>query len=345
MLGGVELAQDRRRGGGAERPDRVGAERRQVGGGHPDGLGHEPGEHAVEVARGEVLAQPRLEGRVDRLLARRQRRALVRDDAPDRGGPQARPERDAPAQRVPHDVDRPARLAGQRPRRRRRGRRTRARCRRRPDPRPRSRRVRAGRRRGAATAWRGPVRRRAMCGGRRSCRGPGSATGRAPASNTAIGTPSGAVTRRPGRSGKGGAADGAGDGAGTPARPLAAAAAAASSSSHTACGRRAAPTGSSRTSAPAQARASRSALPAPVVIRTTRRAAAISRGWSVTRSTCGSTCVGAGTATPLAVASQTAEPGKMDRTWPSGPTPMIRTSNTGSPFGPAAGPARSISAA
>ena len=115
-LGGVELAQDRRRGGGAERPDRVGAERREVRRRHADGLGHEPGEHAVEVARGEVRAQARLERRVDRRpRPAPERRALVRDDAPDRGGPQARPERDPPAQRVPDDVDRPARL--RRPRR------------------------------------------------------------------------------------------------------------------------------------------------------------------------------------------------------------------------------------
>ena len=103
VLGGVELAQDRRRGGGAERPDRVGAERRQVGGGHPDGLGHEPGEHAVEVARGEVLAQPRLEGRVDRLLARRQRaRPRTRRRAGSRrsaGSPRARCARPASARR------------------------------------------------------------------------------------------------------------------------------------------------------------------------------------------------------------------------------------------------------
>ena len=46
----------------------------------------------------------------DRVVARprRRRRALVRDDPPDRLGQECRPESAAPAVRVPEDVDRPA---------------------------------------------------------------------------------------------------------------------------------------------------------------------------------------------------------------------------------------------
>ena len=71
------------------------------------------------------------------------------------------------------------------------------------------------------------------------------------------------------------------------------------------------------------------ALPAPVVTRAPRAAAATSRGWIVTRSTCGSTWVGAGTGATFVPASQTAEPGNTDRTCPSGPTPSHTRSNDG----------------
>ena len=65
----------------------------------------------------------------------------------------------------------------------------------------------------------------------------------------------------------------------------------------------------------------------------------------MTRATCGSTWVGAGTAATSPSASQTAEPGNTDSTWPSGPTPSTMRSKTGSPSSPAGGPAPRIARA
>ena len=114
-VGGIELADDRRRRGRPERPDRVGPERREVGRRHPHGLGHEPREERVVVAAGEVGAE-RLEQLVPfaRRAQRGPGRALVRDDPPDRPRPERRAERDPTAQRVAEHVDRPAGLRGER---------------------------------------------------------------------------------------------------------------------------------------------------------------------------------------------------------------------------------------
>ena len=51
----------------------------------------------------------------------------------------------------------------------------------------------------------------------------------------------------------------------------------------------------------------------------------------VTRSTCGPTCDGAGTAVVQPGASNARLPGKTDRRWPSGPIPTRTTSNSGRP--------------
>ena len=61
----------------------------------------------------------------------------------------------------------------------------------------------------------------------------------------------------------------------------------------------------------------------------TRRAAPMTAGLSVTRGTCGSMCVGAGTASARLALPIAGEPGKTDSTWPSVPTPSSSRSKTG----------------
>ena len=88
----LELAHDRRRGRGPARPDRVGSEGSELGRGHADRLAHEARQQRIVVAALEVLAE-----RLEQLVARTgrpdpdRRRALVRDDPPDRRRPQLAP--------------------------------------------------------------------------------------------------------------------------------------------------------------------------------------------------------------------------------------------------------------
>ena len=64
----------------------------------------------------------------------------------------------------------------------------------------------------------------------------------------------------------------------------------------------------------------------------TRRAGASTRADSVTRSRCGSTCVGCRNAEhDRRVGARPGLPGKRDRMWPSGPMPDMTTSNRGTP--------------
>ena len=73
------------------------------------------------------------------------------------------------------------------------------------------------------------------------------------------------------------------------------------------------------------------ALAVPWVIASNSSADERIDGLRVTRSTCGSTWVGAGIASASSVEVRAGLPGKTERTWLSGPIPMRTRSNTGRP--------------
>src|SRR3954452_2185693 len=79
----LELAEDRACSGGADRPDRVGAIRLEVGRGHADDFGDEGGPRAVSVTRRKECPEPVLDAR--RVVAGPGgcRGALVRHDTAD----------------------------------------------------------------------------------------------------------------------------------------------------------------------------------------------------------------------------------------------------------------------